>query len=128
MCQEVRQHEAILIFGLIRITHRLISLLMICGPWGAASVPLECSGGLTTGQRRHHLLNSHPTRYPFMSDIDQNHLKAARLHWLSSRPLEAGRLIYDNLPVPVRPAWAAGILRLVLSRSCIESSLFEGIL
>ena len=54
------------------------------------------------------------------SDLQQ----AAKL-WTTGEALEAGRLIFENLPSKERPRWAAGILKLVLDRSSVEPSLFS---
>jgi hypothetical protein len=45
--------------------------------------------------------------------IDQAHE-----HWMAdNRPLELGRVLYDNLLSEERPMWAASILRLVYTRT-----------
>lgn len=49
-----------------------------------------------------------------------NLLKHAAERWEGGEPMEAGRLIYENLPNDVRPGWAARILRLVLAHSGIN--------
>jgi hypothetical protein len=59
---------------------------------------------------------------------NDDHLRRAAEYWSSGQLLEAGELIYDNLPTEDRPRWASGVLRLVLARSGIRSSLFEQIL
>jgi hypothetical protein len=59
---------------------------------------------------------------------DENHLESAREYWHGGQPVEAGRLIHDNLPAEARPAWAARILRLVLDRSGADRSHFIRIL
>jgi hypothetical protein len=63
-----------------------------------------------------------------MPNNDDNHLERAREYWKGGKPLEAGRLLYDNLPVEARPAWAVRILRLVLDRSGLDRSHFGRIL
>jgi len=63
-----------------------------------------------------------------MSSNEDNHLERAREYWQGGQPVEAGRLIHDNLPAEARPAWAATILRLVLDRSGTDRSHFERIL
>ena len=63
-----------------------------------------------------------------MPNHDDNHLERAREYWQGGQPVEAGRLIHDNLPADARPAWAARILRLVLDRSGTDRSHFERIL
>lgn len=63
-----------------------------------------------------------------MPNNEDDHLELAREYWKGGQPVEAGRLIHDNLPAEARPAWAARILRLVLDRSGAERSHFERIL
>lgn len=63
-----------------------------------------------------------------MSKLDNGHLEQAAEYWTGGLPLEAGRLIFAKLPTADRPRWASGILRLVLARSGIRSSLFEPVL
>lgn len=59
---------------------------------------------------------------------DEHHRKAlvaeALAHWQGREPLEAGRLLFEDLPNGARPAWAAQVLRLVLERSglCREAT------
>lgn len=36
-------------------------------------------------------------------------------HWKAGRSLEAGRLLYENIPVELRPAWAAEVLAIARS-------------
>jgi hypothetical protein len=55
-------------------------------------------------------------------------LQKASEYWQGGMPLEAGRLIFENMPSNARPRWAARILSLVLARSGIQSPLFEGVL
>jgi hypothetical protein len=55
-------------------------------------------------------------------------MERAKECWQSNQPLEAGRLIYENLPVEDRPLWAARILRLALEKSGADRSHFERIL
>lgn len=55
-----------------------------------------------------------------------NHLARAAEYWQDGVPLEAGRLIFEQLPNELRPQWAAGILKLVLARSGVNPSNFEG--
>jgi hypothetical protein len=44
-------------------------------------------------------------------------LKQAEELWNNNQAYEAGRIIFEGLPKEVRPAWAVGILRLVLERT-----------
>ena len=52
----------------------------------------------------------------------------AAMCWNEKQPLEAGRLIFENLPTEVRPSWAASVLRLVLARSGIHFPVLEQVL
>lgn len=63
-----------------------------------------------------------------MAEMDSNRLKQAAEYWAKGQPLEAGKLIYENLAVESRPRWAARILRIVLDKSGIQSSLFDNVL
>jgi hypothetical protein len=63
-----------------------------------------------------------------MAQKDDIYLRQAAEHWAKSESLEAGKLIYQNLPSNARPRWAARILKLVLDRSGIQSSLFSQVL
>jgi hypothetical protein len=49
-------------------------------------------------------------------------------YWNGGQPLEAGRLIFENLPAENRPKWASRVLRLVLDKSRIGRSRFEEVL
>ena len=55
-----------------------------------------------------------------------HHLEEAGEYWRRGAPYEAGQLIFENLPNDVRPKWAARILRLVLGRSGVGPSRFDG--
>jgi hypothetical protein len=59
---------------------------------------------------------------------NQSYLTQAAEYWAKGESLEAGKLIYDRIPTKARPKWAASILRLVLDRSGIQSSLFSEVL
>ena len=63
-----------------------------------------------------------------MPQKDQSYLRQAAECWAKGESLEAGKLIYENLPSKARPRWAARILMLVLDRSGIESPLFGEVL
>lgn len=63
-----------------------------------------------------------------MPNQDGNRLERASEYWNEGQPLEAGRLIFDNLPTKVRPEWASKILRLVLGRSGIQTPEIEYVL
>jgi hypothetical protein len=56
---------------------------------------------------------------------DETYLRQAAELWAKNESLAAGKLIYENLPSKTRPRWAARILKLVLDRSGIQSSLFS---
>jgi hypothetical protein len=63
-----------------------------------------------------------------MPQKDENYLRQAADHWAKSESLDTGKLIYEHLPSKARPRWAARILKLVLDRSGIQSSLFTQVL
>ncbi len=65
---------------------------------------------------------------PETNTYNGDYLDRAKDCWQSNQLLEAGRLLYENIPVEKRPAWAARILRLVLEKSRADSSHFERIL
>jgi hypothetical protein len=48
--------------------------------------------------------------------------------WVSGKPLEAGRLIFERLPPDVRPHWAAGILKCVRGKSAPRCAAIEIVL
>jgi hypothetical protein len=50
--------------------------------------------------------------------MNQQIINEAYEYWLAdNRPLELGRVLYDNLPTAQRPVWAASILRLAYTRT-----------
>jgi hypothetical protein len=57
-----------------------------------------------------------------------DYLAQAAEAWQQDNPLKAGRLIVENLPNYSRPKWAAGVLRLVLERSGVQSSPIDEVL
>ena len=59
---------------------------------------------------------------------DNNHLERAAEYWRGRQPLEAGKLLFENLPANVRPKWASRILKLVLGRSGIRLPAVERVL
>lgn len=63
-----------------------------------------------------------------MPNDNSNHLMRAAEYWREGHPLEAGKLIFERLPADVRPKWASRILKLVLERSGVRSSLIEQVL
>jgi hypothetical protein len=63
-----------------------------------------------------------------MAQNDDSHLKEAAGCWAKGESLEAGKLIYENIPSNARPKWGARLLKLVLDRSGIESSLVDEVL
>jgi len=52
-------------------------------------------------------------------------LSEARNLWNKGNALEAGKLIFENLPVGTRPQWAARVLRLVVDRTGVKSQPVE---
>jgi hypothetical protein len=52
-------------------------------------------------------------------------LSEARGLWNKGDALEAGKLIFENLPVGTRPQWAARVLRLVVDRTGVKSQPVE---
>lgn len=60
-----------------------------------------------------------PTRDP---------LSKARALWRNGQALEAGKLIFDSLPVETRPQWAARVLRLVVDRTEVKSQAIEHVI
>jgi hypothetical protein len=63
-----------------------------------------------------------------MSHQENSHLERAAEYWNGGQPFEAGKVIFEKMPNEFRPRWASGILRLLLARSGIQSSLFEQVL
>ena len=58
--------------------------------------------------------------YPFSLYMNQMIIDQAHEHWIAdNRPLELGRVLYDNLLTEERPQWAASILRLAYTRTRI---------
>jgi len=52
-------------------------------------------------------------------------LSEARSLWKKGNALDAGKLIFENLPVGTRPQWAARVLRLVVDRTGVKSQPVE---
>ncbi len=52
-------------------------------------------------------------------------LSEARSLWKKGNALEAGKLIFENLPLGARPQWAARVLRLVVDRTGVRSQPVE---
>lgn len=63
-----------------------------------------------------------------MPNEDSDDLERAAEYWQAGQPLEAGRLIFENLPSALRPKWASRILKLVLARSGVTFPAIEQIL
>lgn len=63
-----------------------------------------------------------------MENKRQRHLSQAAEYWQHGQPLEAGRLIFDDLPAEVRPKWASRVLDLVVKRTGVESPAIKHIL
>jgi hypothetical protein len=59
-----------------------------------------------------------------MPNPDADYLTRAAEFWEGGKPIEAGRLVFENLPSDVRPAWAPRILRLVLEKSGVARDQF----
>jgi hypothetical protein len=56
-------------------------------------------------------------------------VERAAKHWHAGEAMEAGRLLFETLPGHLRPIWGARILRLVISKNCVDdSSLFAQVL
>jgi len=49
-------------------------------------------------------------------------------HWNNGQALQAGRLIFDNIPSVARPRWAARVLRLYLRYTGVDPSKFSNVL
>jgi hypothetical protein len=60
--------------------------------------------------------------------MQSSFLKHAVECWDKGQAVEAGKLIYENLPPKSRPRWGARILKLVLDRSGVQSPLFDDVL
>jgi hypothetical protein len=56
---------------------------------------------------------------------NDDRLEKAREHWQINRPLEAGRLIFESLPVEERVPWATNILKLVIEKSGVRHPAIE---
>jgi phosphoketolase len=52
-----------------------------------------------------------------MGYLTQNHLDQAAEYWRNGQFLEAGKIIFENLPVAARPGWASRILELAIERT-----------
>ena len=52
-------------------------------------------------------------------------LSKARDLWKEGQALDAGKLIFESLPVETRPQWAARVLRLVVDRTEIKAQAIE---
>jgi hypothetical protein len=63
-----------------------------------------------------------------MTDDDHNYLAAAAECWSNGKIVDAGRLIFEHLPIRLRPVWAADLLRLILKQTRIECDQIEAIL
>ncbi|MBO0797478.1 MAG: hypothetical protein J2P31_01525 [Blastocatellia bacterium] len=58
----------------------------------------------------------------------ESEIKRAAELWHSGEPYEAGRIIFEGLPEEVRPAWATGILHLVLERTGVKLKQIDRLL
>jgi hypothetical protein len=63
-----------------------------------------------------------------MEQQKNTHLVQAAEYWAKGQPLKAGEVIYENLPLQFRPKWASRILKIVLNRGGVQSSLFDQVL
>jgi hypothetical protein len=52
-------------------------------------------------------------------------ISKALTHWQNGQALEAGKLIFESLPVGTHPQWAAKVLRLVLEQTGFKSQAVE---
>jgi hypothetical protein len=57
-----------------------------------------------------------------------DHFEQAAQYWRDGQALDAGRLIFEALPSDIRPRWASTILKIVLERSGIRSSVLQQVL
>lgn len=63
-----------------------------------------------------------------MQNNDKYYLQLAAQYWRSGQALEAGKLLFENVPSERRPQWAANILRFVLRKSEIHWAVFRQVL
>ena len=63
-----------------------------------------------------------------MTKKNEKSIDDAYDQWITGGPLEAGRLIFENLPIDDRPKWACRILKYVLDRAMITNPMFKPIL
>jgi hypothetical protein len=63
-----------------------------------------------------------------MSNQNSKHLMQASEYWNEGQLLDAGRLIFENLPIEVRPKWASRVLALVVKRTGVKLPPIERIL
>jgi len=63
-----------------------------------------------------------------MSNNDSNYREEAFKCWRANRSLEAGKLIFENLPKNAGPTWAAKVLRLVSERTGVHSTAIDDVL
>jgi hypothetical protein len=52
----------------------------------------------------------------------------ARNLWKEGQALDAGKLIFESLPLELRPQWAARVLRLVVDRTGVTGQLIERVI
>jgi hypothetical protein len=55
-------------------------------------------------------------------------LSKARTQWMNGKTLDAGKLLFEQLDMEIRPRWAANILKLVLERTGIKSNPIDRII
>ena len=63
-----------------------------------------------------------------MSNGSGDYVERASEHWRDGQPLEAGRLLYEQLSPQARAKWASRILQLVIQRSGLQVSAIEHII
>jgi hypothetical protein len=60
--------------------------------------------------------------------VKVENVETIRHYWTHGQSVEAGKLVYESLPVHHRPRWAVNILRLVLSRAGYETESISQLL
>ena len=60
--------------------------------------------------------------------MDDNTINLVSNHWDNGQAVEAGRIVFERLTTDAQPKWAAGIFKLILDRSGVQSPLFDEVL
>jgi hypothetical protein len=60
--------------------------------------------------------------------MDDNTIDLVSKYWNNGQAVEAGRIVFEHLTTDVQPKWAAGIFKLVLDRSGVQTPLFDELL